>query len=170
MRNVCGMAALALLFACGGGKAARPGGALETTPSWLAEGSGAIKADGGKRLQGVGVASGAAHPQQRRRAADEAAREQLQTGVDALAQALAKLSESKQADVGETVKTLARRAASQVAGIRDHWVTPDGDERALAVVDLDAFRRALQGVEGDEKIKGEMMTNAERAFEQIAAR
>ena len=47
-------------------------------------------------------------------------------------------------------------------------MTPDGDERALGVIDLDAFKRALQSVDGDDGVKGEMFSNIDRAFNQAA--
>jgi len=127
-----------------------------------------VRADGGKRLQGVGVASGVADPKARRRQADAAAREQLQGTVDQLARTLATMSESSQRNLTETATGLARRAAAQAASIRDHWVTPDGDERALAVVEIDALRRALQTIDGDERIRSEMAANVDRAFDQLA--
>jgi hypothetical protein len=168
MRDSIVIAVAVLALACGGGKAARPGGAQDSTPSWLADGTGAIRGETGKRLQGVGVASGIADPRARRRQADAAAREQLQAAVDALAQALARMSESTQQNLGQTATAIARNAAVQAAAIRDHWVTPDGDERALAVLDLDALRRSLQAADGDERIRGEMAANVERAFDRVA--
>jgi hypothetical protein len=169
MRNSFVIGATLLGLACGGGKATRSGGA-DQTPQWLADGTGAIRGDGGKRLQGVGVASGVADPKARRRQADAAAREQLQAAVDALAMALAKMSESTQQNLAPSTTGIARKAAGQVAAIRDHWVTPDGDERALAVVELDALRRALQAGDGDDRIRGEMAANVERAFDRVAVR
>ena len=163
MRNWLVAAAASLALACGGGAATRPSGARDETPSWLAEGTGAFRAEGMKRLQGVGVASGVANPRARRRQADAAAREQLQVAVDALAQGLAGSPQDRSA-----AAEIARKAGAQAAAIRDHWVTPDGDERALGVIELDAFRRALQGVDGDERLKSEMFSNADRAFEQVA--
>ena len=154
-------------FACGGGKGTRPGGAQDT-PAWLADGTGAIRSEGGRRLQGVGVASGVADPKARRKQADAAAREQLQGAVDGLARTLASMSETRQANLAETATTLARNAAAQTASIRDHWVTPDGDERALAAIDMDAFRRALQSGDGDDRIRGEMSSNLDRAFDRLA--
>lgn len=162
MRNWLLAAAASLAVACGGGSATRPGGTRSDVPGWLAEGTGAFRTEGGKRLQGVGVASGVSDPRVRRRQADGAAREQLQVAVDALAGALA--TGADRAAVAE----IARKAGAQAAAIRDHWVTPDGDERALGVIELDAFRRALQGVDGDERLKSEMFSNVDRAFEQIA--
>jgi hypothetical protein len=165
---VFGIALLALACA-GGGSNVRSSGARDQTPSWLAEGSGAVRGDGGKRLQGVGVATGVPDPRARRRQADAAAREQLQMTVDALARGLAKMSESSQQGLVETTTSLARKAAAQSAAIRDHWVTPDGDERALAVLDLDALRRALQASDSDDRVRGEMAANVDRAFDQLAA-
>ncbi|HYY53599.1 MAG TPA: hypothetical protein VE755_12040, partial [Myxococcales bacterium] len=103
----------------------------------------------------------------RRRQADGAAREQLQSAVDALARAVVKAGDSPQD--GDTVRAIARKAAVQVGTIRDHWVTPDGDERALSVVDFDAFKRAVQSIDGDERVRQQMFSNLDRAFDQVAA-
>jgi hypothetical protein len=165
MRNWLVAAAASLAMACGGGSAARPGGAREQVPRWLAEGTGAFRTEGGKRLQGVGVASGVADPRARRRQADGAAREQLQAAVDGLAQALAA---GQSAQDRTAVAEIARKAGAQAATIRDHWVTPDGDERALGVIELDTFREALQAVDGDERVRSEAFSNVDRAFDQIA--
>jgi len=161
------LVAALLAAGCGGGKATRPDGASDQTPSWLSEGTGAIRSESGRRLQGVGVASGVSDPKARRRQADGAAREQLQSAVDALARALAKAGESPQD--GEAVRAIARKAAVQEGAIRDHWVTPDGDERALSVIEFDAFKRALQSIDGDERVRREMFSNLDRAFDQVAA-
>jgi len=167
MRTVVLTAAAALALSCGGGsKAVRAGGAPDATPSWLSEGTGAIRAEGGRKLQGVGVASGVTNERVRRHQADGAAREQLQGALDALARALAKAGESPQD--GQAVAAMARKAAAQVSAIRDHWVTPNGDERALAVVEVEDFKKALQGVDGDERVRREMFANVDRAFEQVA--
>ena len=169
MRHLVVVGSALLALACGGGgKNVRASGAQDRAPSWLAEGTGAVRSESGKRLQGVGVASGISDPKARRRQADAAAREQLQGAVDALARTLAKMSESGQQGLVETTTTLARKAAGQSAAIRDHWVTADGDERALAVLDLDALRRALQAGEGDDRVRGEMAANVDRAFDQLA--
>ena len=170
MRHSLAIAVALLGFACGGGgKATRPSGGQDT-PAWLADGTGAIRVEGSKRLQGVGVASGITDPKARRRQADTAAREQLQSAVDALAQTLATMSESTQRNLGETTTAIARKAAGQSFAIRDHWVTSDGDERALAVVEIDTLRRALQSVDGDDRIKGEMAANVDRAFDRLATK
>jgi hypothetical protein len=166
MRGAALLAALAV--ACGGGGAARrPDKDSDQTPSWLSEGTGAVRSESGRRLQGVGVASGVNDPRVRRRQADNAAREQVQAAVDALSQALAKAGTSPQD--AEAIRTIARKAAAQVTTIRDHWVTPDGDERALGVVDLDELKRILQSADGDERVRREMFSNLDRAFDQLAA-
>jgi hypothetical protein len=138
-----------------------------TTPGWLSEGTGAFRGEGGRRLQGVGVARGIANPMARRKQADAAAQEQLQSGVDALAQALSKMAESGQAG---TVVTIARDAAAQSYPIRDRFVTADGTELAVAVLEIDDFRKALQKIRGDEKTRLEMDANVDRAFDQLAPR
>ncbi|OLC18266.1 MAG: hypothetical protein AUG04_03865 [Deltaproteobacteria bacterium 13_1_20CM_2_69_21] len=166
MRTVLLAAAAVLALSCGGGGKTMRAGAPDATPSWLSEGTGAIRTEGGRKLQGVGVASGATNERARRHQADGAAREQLQGAVDALVRVLARTGESPQD--GQAVAAMARRAAAQVSAIRDHWVTPDGDERALAVVEVDEFKKALQGVDGDDRVRREMFANVDRAFEQIA--
>jgi hypothetical protein len=84
-----------------------------------------------------------------------------------LARALAKGGDSPE-DAG-AVRGIARKAATQVGAIRDHWVTPDGDERALGVIELDAFKRALQSVDADDRVRSEMFSNLDRAFDQVAS-
>ena len=136
------------------------------TPEWVQQGTGAFNVEAGKQLHGVGSAI-AADPKARRQQADQAAQQQLTGGVDALAAALAKMSESTDS-VADTVSGIARKAASQASGIRDHWVTPDGTEQSLDVLDLAAFKQALQSVDGDEKIRREMASNADKAFDSLA--
>jgi hypothetical protein len=166
MRRAALGAAVALAMACAGGKP-QPGKDSDQTPSWLAEGTGAVRSENGRKLQGVGVASGVNDPKARRRQADNAAREQVQAAVDALARALARAGESPQD--GEAMRAIARKAGAQLAAIRDHWVTPDGDERALGVIDFDEFKRAVQSGNGDERVRREMSSNLDRAFDQVAA-
>jgi hypothetical protein len=152
----------ALLAACGGGKSVRPSGEV-TTPEWVTQGTGAFSLEAGKQLHGVGSAF-APDAKSRRQAADAAAQQQLAGGIEAVALALTKMSESPQ---GDSVATMTRKAASQAAAIRDHWVTPDGQEQSLEVLELGAFKIALQSVDGDEKLKREMTSNAERAFDSL---
>ena len=161
------VAAAVLLAACGGGsKNVRPGGGSVVTPEWVSQGTGAFYVEAGKQLHGVGSAS-AADPKTRRQQADEAAQQQLSGGVDALAQSLARLSESSAGNTAGIIAGLAKKAAAQSAGIRDHWVTPDGTEQSLMVLDLGGFKSALQSVDGDEKLKREMSANAEKAFDSL---
>src|SRR2546428_2842257 len=148
MRTVLLAAAAVLALCCGGGGKAMRAGAPDATPSWLSEGTGAIRTEGGRKLQGVGVASGATNERARRHQADGAAREQLQGAVDALVRVLARTGESPQD--GQAVAAMARRAAAQGSAIRDHWVTPGGDERALPGVEVDEFQKALQGGDGGD--------------------
>jgi len=65
MRHLVAFGIVLLALACGGGgKAVRPSGG-DQSPPWLAEGTGAVRGEGGKKLQGVGVASGVADPRKR---------------------------------------------------------------------------------------------------------
>ena len=165
MRNWVVATAASLAIACGGGAATRPSGARDQTPSWLAEGTGAFRTEGGKRLQGVGVASGVADPKR------GAARRTERRGNSSRSRRTRwrrPWLPGRRRRMAPVVAEIARKAGSQAAAIRDHWVTPDGDERALGVIEVDAFKRALQAVEGDDRVKSEMYSNVDRAFDQIA--
>ena len=161
MRNLGGCMVAALAMACGGGgKSVRPGGA-ESTPDWVARGTGAFQLESGKQLQAVGTAP-PSDPKTRRQQADASAEQQMQSGIDALASALSRMS-----DNGDAVAALAKKAAAQAAGIRDHWVTSDGTEQSLDVLDLAAFKDAVQRADGDPRLKREVSANAERAFDSL---
>ena len=149
-------------LACGGSKPAPT--PQETAPSWLKQGSGAFNSESGKRLQGVGSAAGT-DPKERRKDADGKARAELAQAVDAFAAALSRMSE--QGSQGDAIAAIARKTAAS-AQVMDHYVTADGTENAVAVLDLPAFKAALQKVDGDGKVKSEMASNADRAFEQVA--
>lgn len=161
MKKVILTAALAMA-ACGGGKAVKSSG--DETPDWVGQGTGEVSAEGGKKIQGVGSANGA-DAKARRQQADAAAKSQMDGVVGSLSQALAKMSDSKKPD---DVANLAKTAAAQSAQIRDHWVTGDGNEMSLDVLDLAAFKSALAGADGDDKLKKEAAANADKAFDQVA--
>lgn len=160
-------ALLALAVACGGEKNVRRGGGPEDAPPWLSQGTGAVSVESGRKLQGVGVARNS-DPRLRREAADNAASQQFDRGVDTFAAGLAKLTESTREKATQEVSAIARKAAHAVPHVRDHWVTPEGAENALDQVDLAAFKQALQSVDGDDNLKREMWNNAGRAFDQLA--
>jgi hypothetical protein len=164
MKKLVVVGALALM-ACGGGKAVKPGGDV-SAPEWVAQGTGAFSIEAGKQMHGVGSAQGQ-DSRARRQQADAAAQQQLTGGVDALSASLTKMSEQTQDNLGDAVAAIARKAAAQSAAIKDHWVTPDGTEQALDVLDLNAFKAALQQVDGDDKLKHEMAGNAEKAFDSL---
>src|SRR2546428_11763292 len=109
MRTVLVAGGAVLALSCGGGGKAMRAGAPDATPSWLSEGTGAIRTEGGRKLQGVGVASGATNERAPRHQADGAAREQLPGAADALVRALARTGESPQD--GQAVAGGARGAA-----------------------------------------------------------
>jgi hypothetical protein len=162
MKKVILAAAALALVACGGGKAVKSSG--DETPDWVGQGTGGVNAEGGKKVQGVGSASGA-DAKARRQQADAAAKSQLDGVVTSLSQALAKMSDSKKPD---DVANLAKTAAAQSQQIRDHWVAADGSEMSLDVLDLAAFKNALAGADGDDKLKKEAAANADKAFDQVA--
>lgn len=156
------LAAALVLTACGGGKSVKASG--DETPDWVGQGTGGVNAEGGKKVQGVGSANGA-DAKARRQQADAAAKSQLDGVVGSLSDALAKMSDSKKPD---DVKGLAKSAAAQSQQIRDHWVTADGNELSLDVIDLAAFKSALASADGDDKLKKEAAANADKAFDQVA--
>lgn len=159
--------AAALLAACGGGKNVKSSGEVPP-PEWVAQGTGAFAAEAGKQLHGVGSAQGP-DAKSRRQQADTAAATQLAGGIDALSASLTKMSEQTQDNLGDAISAIAKKAAAQAAAIRDHWVTPDGTEQSLDLLDLGAFKSALQSVDGDDKLKREMTANAEKAFDSLMA-
>jgi ABC-type glycerol-3-phosphate transport system substrate-binding protein len=156
------LAAALAVAACGGGKSVKASG--DETPDWVAQGTGEVNAEAGKKVQGVGSAGGA-DAKARRLQADAAAKTQLDSVVTSLSQAFAKMSDSKKPD---DVAGLAKAAAAQSQQIKDHWVGADGTELSLDVVDLAAFKTALGSVDGDDKLKKEMAANADKAFDQVA--
>jgi hypothetical protein len=155
------------LAACGGAKTVPGGGRGGDTPQWLQQGTGAFNTEAGKRIQGVSSIT-MRDPKVRRQASDARAKEQLAQTMDAFAQALSKMSENTKDNLGEEIAAIGKRAAIQAAEIKDHWVTPEGAESSLVVLDLAAFKQGLQTVDGDEKVKREMANNADRAFDQLA--
>ena len=166
MKTILLAGLLAVGVACGGSKPVPTQAREAAQPEWLAQGSGAFSGDGGKRLQGVGSAS-ASDPRERRQSADAQARAQLSTTFDAFAVQLAKLSESTQDNLGDAVSGIARKTLDK-SQILDHWVTADGTEQAVAVLDLDTFKASVRKVEGDGKLKIEMANNAGKAFDALA--
>jgi hypothetical protein len=160
------LGALSLALACGGGKKNVRSGGGDDTPAWLAQGTGAFNTESGKKLQGVGVAP-RSDPPARRRAADAAAAQQLQGGIDALAAGLAKMTESTKENVGDDIAAIVRKAAASVPHVRDHYVS-EGSESALDQIDLAALKQAVQNVDGDENLKREIANNLDRVFDQLA--
>jgi len=55
MKKIFLVAAVATL-SCGGGKSVKASG--DVAPDWVAQGTGEVNAEGGKKMQGVGSASG----------------------------------------------------------------------------------------------------------------
>ena len=158
----------ALLFACGGGsKNVRGGGASDETPAWVSQGTGAFNGEAGKKLQGVGTAP-RSDPAARRKAADAAAAQQLQGGIDAITASLSKMTESTKENVGDDIAAIVKKAAAAVQHVRDHYVTQDGTETALDQLDLGALKAATQSVDGDDNLKKEVGNNLDRAFDQLA--
>ncbi len=166
MKKVLVLSFATLFVACAG-SSARPGGGDETTPPWVAQGTGAVRIESGKKLQGVAVARNP-DPKLRRQAADDAASRQLQREIDALAAQVVKTGENTGVHAGEAIAALARKAAERAAHVRDHWVTPDGAENALDRIELGALRQAVQATEGDEAARRELAAGLDRAFDQLS--
>jgi hypothetical protein len=166
MKNVLGAALVLAVAACGGGGSnVRPTGGGDG-PAWLAQGTGAFTVESGKKLQGVGAVSGVSSAKARRLQADAQASGQLQGGIDAFSAALAKMSESTKDNASDEIKTIAGKAAAAAPHARDHWVSGDA-ESAVDQLDLGDFKSAIQGVDGDGKLKSEMVNNADRAFDSL---
>ena len=166
MRNFWGLPIVALALACGGGsKSTKPGGGGDETPGWVAQGTGAFVTEAGKKLQGVGSAP-RQDPRLRRKAADTAAAQQLQGGIDALGTFLGKMTESTKVNVGDDIAAIVRKAAAAAPHVRDHYVV-DGTESALDQLDLGTLKQAVQAGDGDDNLKREIVNNLDRAFDQL---
>jgi len=158
-----------LLAAACGSDSANVKNNSDDSPGWLAQGSGEVNAESGKQLRAVG-SSNAQDPKARRKAADAAAQAQLDTQLGTLSTALAKMSESNADNLADTVAGLTKKAASFAAQIRDHYVGGDGSEMSLDVLDLNAFKSAIAAGDGDDKLKKEIVGNADKAFDQLAVK
>ncbi len=154
------------IAACGGSKPVPTQAHEASQPEWLTQGSGAFARESGKRLQGVGTAN-ASDPRERRQSADAQAKSQLSQTLDAFLAQLTKLSESTQDNLGDAIDAIGKKTLEK-SQILDHWVTTDGAEQAVAVLELDAFKTAVRKVEGDGKLKIEMANNAGKAFDALA--
>lgn len=164
MKAALALAPLALVVACaGGGRSARPGGE-EPVPEWVSRGTGAFELESGKQLQAVGIAP-PSDPRTRRQHADESAEQQMSSGIEALAAAVAKLTEGPAP--ADAVSALTKKAAGKAAAIRDHWVTPDGTEQSLEVLDLASFHDALRTLDGDGELKRAIAAASDRAFASL---
>lgn len=157
--------AVLLAAACGGNKPVPTAARANAEPEWLTQGSGAFVGDAGRRLQGVGSASGS-DAKERRQSADAQAKAQLAQTVEAFSAQLTKLSESTQDNLGDAIATIGKKALDK-GQIVDHWVTTDGTEQAVAILDLDLFKTAVRKAEGDGKLKIEMANNANKAFDAM---
>jgi hypothetical protein len=154
--------AAALAAACGGG-AKSVKAPSDGTPDWVARGTGQFDAESGRMVQGVGSAAGP-DAKARRQKADAAARAQLDRVVTQLSASLAKLGDARQ---GDAIGNLTRRAATDAQQIRDHWVTSDGTELSLEVLDLAGFKAALAKQDGDDQLKKDLSAKADKAFDSI---
>ncbi len=165
MKKVLLLAAMAM--ACGGAKP-KPGGGASGggggAPQWVQQGTGAFNVESGKRFQGVGVVDNVKDPKARRDAADQRAREELGQVMDLFYRSVAKGGESTSDDVA----AVGKQAVAQAARIEDHWVTADGAESALDVLNLADFKAAAANASGDDKAKRDIANNADRAFDQMA--
>lgn len=164
MKKVLIVSLVVFGLACGGSKPVPT--PQDTAPSWLKEGTGAINGESGKRLQGVGSASGQ-DPKERRTEADGKARAQLAQTLETFLARLTRLSESTQDNLGDAVAAIGKKSLAS-AQIMDHYVTTDGTETAICVLELQAFKAAVQKADGDGKLQSEMAANADRAFDQQA--
>ena len=166
MKKIVLAVSLVLAVSCGGKKPVPAAAREAALPEWLTQGTGAFTGDAGRRLQGVGSAS-ASDPKERRQSADAQAKAQLGQAVEAFSAQLTRLSESTQDNLGDAITNISKKTLDKSA-VMDHWVTVDGTEQSVAVLDLDTFKAAVRKVEGDGKLKIEMANNANKAFEALA--
>ena len=168
--------AMMAMVACGG-----KGTKAVEEPDWVIRGSGAFEGESGRIFYGVGAASGIRNKALARTTADNRARAEVQKVFRTYSASLMKdymasttagdfSATSEEQHVENAVKTFSAGTLSGVE-IVNHWTDPsDGTIYALARLNMDAFKDALNKMqELDAEVRDYVRQNAERAFDNLAA-
>ena len=182
MKKLIGIAALALAACGGGGQQPQQAQQVQHAPGpdWVSRGSGAFGGDKGKTFYGVGIASGIRNAAMRRSTSESRARAEIAKTLDTYVSVLNKdymasttagdmKASSEEQHVEQALKTYSQMELSGVQ-IVDHWVDNDGNEYALAQLDMDAFKNNMDKMkELNEQVKQAVRANADKAFDELAA-
>jgi len=171
------------MIACGGNKEGEQPQNMNNIdyPEWVMKGSGAFGGEAGKVFYGVGSVTGIKNHALARSTADNRARAEIAKIFETYTASLMKdymasttagdmSASSEEQHVEQAIKTFSATTLSGVQ-IVDHWFHPqDGTVYALARLDLDAFKEALDKMkELDGKVKDYVRKNAEKAHESLEA-
>jgi hypothetical protein len=182
VKKLIGIAAVAMLTACGGGTSNQPQVSNQIQhsdgPDWKNRGSGAFGGDKGRVFYGVGIASGIRNYAMRRSTADSRARSEIASQLDSYVSRLNKMASTGGGDmkassddqrVEQALKTYSQMELSAVL-IVDHYVDNEGSEWALAQLDMDTFKSNMDKVkELNEQQKQQVRANADKAFDELNA-
>ena len=165
------LGALLVLAACGGGGSAPTNSGISGNgPAWMNKGSGQVAGERGRAFYGLGVSQGVKGQAMRRKDADGKAREELSAVVAAYASRLAKSSAAGDAaqeqSVAAALKSVSQRQLA-AARIVDHFLSRDGNESALASLDLETFKASLDKAQGlGADLREAVKAAADKAFDE----
>ncbi|HEY5676242.1 MAG TPA: hypothetical protein VIR81_05635, partial [Myxococcales bacterium] len=125
-------------------------------------------------------ASGIRNAAMRRSTSDARARSEISKILESYASVLGRdykasgsATDVKDAPEGEHLEqALKDYSQSELSSVQiiDHWVDNDGNEYALAAIDLDTFKGNMDRMKGlDPKVRDAVRANADKAFDELNA-
>jgi hypothetical protein len=183
VKKILGFTMVATLLACGGGgtKPDLSNQVLHANgPDWVYRSSGAFRSDKGKVFYGVGIASGIRNAAMRRSTSDARARSEISRVLDSYTSILAKdykasTSGSDGKDTPEEQRVeqvLKNYPQSELPSVQiiDHWVDNDGNEYALASLDLEVIKGNMDRMKDlTAKARDALRADADKAFDELSA-
>jgi hypothetical protein len=153
----------------------------EKAPEWVNKGSGAFKDGGQNVFYGVGVSQGIRNRALLITTADDRARAEIAKVMESYVAVLSKDymastaagetdKSSEEQHVSQTLKSFSKFTLHGVY-IVDHYRDPsDGSQFALAKLDMAAVKKNLEDAKDlDAKVRDYVRSNAEKAFDELAA-
>ena len=178
--KLTGLLILGLLLVQGcGGKDVIESGYMEGAPTWVVKGSGAFEETKGKVFYGVGSAAGIRNHSLLRTTAGNRARNEVAKIFQAYTASLMKdysastmagdpNVSSEEQHVEQAIKTVASATLSGVE-IVDHWQANNGELFALASLNLDDFKNALdKAKELNARTRDYIRENSERLHGELS--
>lgn len=179
--KIVAMAAVLVSLTLTGCAAQKANPAVNDAPDWVTRGSGAYGGDSDQAFYGVGIASRVRNVALRRKQSDAQARasiaQVLNTYVKSLEksyqQSISNGDDEYEASEEQVVSsTLKAYTEQQLIGVQiiDHWISPEGDEYALARLDFDMFKDGATRLKQlNERAKAAILQRADDAFRELEA-